>query len=114
ANYLSFGITSAFGLLLTRRADWTVVEYPTLFGSLPAVVWCRVRRRPVVVSVADLWVDASVAVGALSEGPTVRVLRAVECWMLRQADAVNAVTEGVRDALLEKGVRADRLCWLPN
>ncbi|QXC63579.1 glycosyltransferase [Aquihabitans sp. G128] len=34
--------------------------------------------------------------------------------MLRQADAVNAVTDGVRDALVAKGVALDRLCWLPN
>jgi glycosyltransferase involved in cell wall biosynthesis len=114
ANYLSFGLSSILGIVTAGRADWTVVEYPTLFGALPAVVWCRIRRRKVVVNVADLWVDASVAVGALDEGPLVALLRRLERWMLRQADAVNAVTEGVRDALVDKGVDPGRLCWLPN
>ncbi len=114
ANFLSFGLLSVLGLARARSASWTVVEYPTLFGALPAVVLAKLRRRRVVVNVADLWVDASVAVGALSEGPLVRVLLAVERAMLRRADAVNAVTEGVRDALVAKGVDPDRLCWLPN
>jgi glycosyltransferase involved in cell wall biosynthesis len=34
--------------------------------------------------------------------------------MLRRAHAVTAVTEGVRDALLAKGVDPERLVWLPN
>ncbi len=114
ANYLSFGLASIVGLLGARSATWTVVEYPTLFGAVPAVAWCRLRRRKVVVNVADLWVDASVAVGALPDGRLVEVLRRIERWMLQQADAVNAVTEGVREALVEKGVDPQRLCWLPN
>lgn len=114
ANFVSFGLMSVLGLVRERAADITVVEYPTLFGALPAVIWCRARRRTVVVNVADLWVDASVAVGALPDGALVRVLLHIERWMLLQADAVNAVTEGVRDALIAKGVDPDRICWLPN
>ena len=114
ANYLTFGLSSILGLLAARPAEWTVVEYPTLFGAVPAVAWCRLRGRKVVVNVADLRVDASVAVGALSDGALVAVLRRIERWMLRQATAVNAVTEGVRDALIDKGVEPARLCWLPN
>jgi colanic acid biosynthesis glycosyl transferase WcaI len=114
ANYLSFGVLSVAGLTRSRRADWTVVEYPTLAGALPAVLWCRARRRPVVVNVADLWVDAAVAVGAIPDGAAARMAGRLERWMLRRADLVNAVTEGVRDALLDKGVEPARLRWLPN
>lgn len=114
ANYLSFGFMSVLGLLRSRPTRWVVVEYPTLFGALPAVVFARVRRRRLVVIVADLWLDAIVGVGALGEGGTVRLLRRVERWMLRRGDAVTVVTEGVRDAVLAKGVAADRTVWLPN
>ena len=114
ANYLSFGFMSVLGLLRSRPTRWVVVEYPTLFGALPAVVFASVRRRRLVVIVADLWLDAIVGVGALGEGGTVRLLRRVERWMLRRGDAVTVVTEGVRDAVLAKGVAADRTVWLPN
>lgn len=114
ANYISFAFMSLVGLMRARPAEWTVVEYPTLFGALPTMLWCRLRGRRVVVNVADLWIDASVAIGALHEGPLVRVLRRMERWMLTRADAVNAVTEGVGHALVAKGVDPGRLCWLPN
>lgn len=113
-NYASFGATSLVGLVLSRPADWTVVEYPSLFGALPAVVACRLRRRPVVVNVADLWVDVAVAVGALPAGPIARGAAAVEGWMLRQADVVTVVTEGFRGAIEAKGVDPARIAWLPN
>jgi len=113
-NYASFGAMSLLGLARTRPARWTVVEYPTLFGALPAAAWCRLRRRQVVVNVADLWVDAIVEFGALREGLVVRILRRLERWMLTHATAVTAVTDGVRDALIDKGVSPDRICWLPN
>ncbi len=113
-NFLSFGVLSLLGLARAPRADWTVVEYPTLFGAVPSVLWCRLTRRQVVVNVADLWVDASVAVGALPDGWMVAVLLRLERWMLRSADVVNAVTEGLRDELVAKGVAPDRVAWLPN
>lgn len=114
ANYLSFALMSMFGLARAKPADWTVVEYPTLPGALPAVIWCRLRRRRVIVNVADLWVDAAVAVGAIPDGHGATVARWVERWMLRRADLVNAVTEGVADALVAKGVDRARVRWLPN
>ena len=113
-NYASFGAMSLLGLLRSRPSRWVLVEYPTLFGALPAVVWARLRRRRPVVIVADLWLDAIVGVGALGDGPLVSVLRRAERWMLRRSDGVTVVTEGVRDAVLAKGVDRRRLLWLPN
>lgn len=113
-NYASFGLMSLLGLLRTRPAEWTVVEYPTLFGALPAAVWCRIRKRKVVINVADLWVDAIVEFGALGDGAVVKVLRRLEAWMLTHATAVTAVTDGVRDALIAKGVDPQRICWMSN
>lgn len=113
-GYLSFGVMSLVGLLLTRRAYWTVVEYPTLAGALPAVVWCRLTRRRVVVNVADLWVDAAVEVGVIPDGVVAWTCRRLEAWMLQRADLVNAVTDGVREALVRKGVAPHRLRMLAN
>lgn len=114
ANYLSFAAMSLVGLSATSPADWTIVEYPTLPGALPAVMWCRLRRRRLVVNVADLWVDVAVEVGVVPEGRAAEVARRLERWMLQRADVVNAVTEGVAEALTAKGVAPERLRWLPN
>lgn len=114
ANYLSFAITSLLGLVATRRSRWMFVEYPTLFGALPAVLLAKARRQPLIVNVADLWVDAVVSLGGLSDGAVAKVLLVIERWMLQQADVVTAVTYGMRDAIIDKGVDPSRVAWLPN
>lgn len=113
ANYLSFGAMSVLGLRHRSRPRWVVVEYPTLFGALPAVLWARRHRIRLVVKVADLWVDVLAQSGLLPKG-VAAALGTVERWMLRQADAVTVVTEGLRDAVVAKGVNPSRICWLPN
>jgi glycosyltransferase involved in cell wall biosynthesis len=113
-NYGSFGVMSLLGLAGARRSRWVVVEYPTLFGALPAVLVARARRQKVAVIVADLWIDSIVEMATLPDGRLIELLRRAERWMLRRADAVTAVTDGVREALVAKGVRQDHLAWLPN
>ncbi|MCU1370359.1 MAG: hypothetical protein JWO77_1553 [Ilumatobacteraceae bacterium] len=114
ANYLSFAVTSLLGLIATRRSRWMFVEYPTLFGALPAVLVAKARRQPLVINVADLWVDAVVSLGGLSDGTAAKILLVVERWMLKQADVVTAVTHGMRKAIIDKGVDPSRIAWLPN
>lgn len=114
ANYVSFGLMSIVGFAFTARPRCVVVEYPTLFGALPAVLLARARRVPVVIYVADLWVDLLTALGSLPAGVPNRVLLAVERWMLASADAVTIVSEGDRQVLVDKGVDPDRIAWLPN
>lgn len=113
-NYVSFGVMSVLGILSAPRSDWVVVEYPTLFGAFPAVVIGRLRRQRVALIVADLWVDSMVEIGTISDGAAARALRRIERWMFRRADVVTVVTDGVRDAVVKKGVDVDRLAWLPN
>ncbi|MEX0767751.1 MAG: glycosyltransferase family 4 protein, partial [Microthrixaceae bacterium] len=113
-NYLSFGVMSVLGLGSANKSNWVIVEYPTLFGALPAVLCSKLRRQKIVIIVADLWVDSIVEIGTIPDGALVGLLRRAERFMLRQADAVTAVTEGVRDALLLKGVKNTQMTWLPN
>lgn len=114
ANYLSFGVMSLLGLARASRARWTVVEYPTLFGALGPVVCTRATGGRVVLNVADLWVDV-IGESGLPGGNAMRaVLGHLERLLLSRADLVTVVTEGVRDAVIAKGVDPGRICWLPN
>jgi colanic acid biosynthesis glycosyl transferase WcaI len=114
-NYLSFAVTSVLGLLAANRADYIFVESPPLFLSIPAAVIAFLRRSKVIFSVADLWPDAIVQGGFMSKGLAFSCLEALERWSYRRATYVNAVTEGIRDALLnEKQVPADKVLYLPN
>lgn len=114
ASYVSFSIMCLYGLVRAERPDVVVVESPPLFVAVPALLYGRLRRRPVVVNVADLWPDAAVALGALSEGRVLRVMLRLERWVYRRAAIVSTVTEGVRARLEAKGVPAEKVVLLAN
>ena len=114
-NYFSFTFSSVYGLLRTSRADFVFVESPPLFLSLSAFLFSCVRPTPFIFNVADLWPDSVKELGVLQDGPVLRFAEWFERWSYSQARFVVAVTEGIRNVLLEKkNVPASKILFLPN
>jgi colanic acid biosynthesis glycosyl transferase WcaI len=114
-NYLSFSLLSAFGLLRCVKPDHLLVESPPPTLSLAAYICSRLWRVPFILNVADLWPETIFHMGLLKKGPVFRLLSLLERWSYRKATYLNAVTEGIRDALIgEKGVPPEKVFFLPN
>lgn len=114
ANYLSFMVMSVVGLWRIGRADLVVVESPPLFVAIPGLIFCRLRRIPSVLNIADLWPDAAVAVGAISDGRVKKLMLRLECWAYDKSDVISTVTDGLVDRIEKKGVPRSKIVMLPN
>jgi glycosyltransferase involved in cell wall biosynthesis len=114
-NYVSFTLTSFFGLVRCKRPDYLFVESPPLFLSAPAWVMGLLWRSPFIFNVADLWPDVIVDQGFMREGLIMKILRAIEGWSYRRATYVNTVTEWIVKVLQEKkNVPSEKILFLPN
>jgi putative colanic acid biosynthesis glycosyltransferase WcaI len=113
-NYGSFALTSLAALALSNRPDYIFVESPPLTVSFPAFLGAMARQSRVIFNISDLWPDSVVEMQIMPEGWAVRRARDVERWSYRHAAYVCAVTEGIRDGLLAKGVPREKLLFLPN
>ncbi len=114
-NYASFAVTSLFGLMRAKKPDFIFVESPPLLLALSGYVAGRLRGVPFILNVADLWPDAIVEGRFLQDGLLVRCMEAIEKWSYRNAAYVNAVTEGIRDRLVQqKAVPREKVLFLPN
>ena len=115
ANYLSFVLTAPFGLIRATKPHFVFVESPPLFLGIHGVILSRLWRARLIFNVADLWPDSIHALGVLQDGLTLRLAARLERWIYRHAHFVNAVTEGIRSALIEtKAVPAEKVLFLPN
>lgn len=115
ANYFSFTASSLLGLLRARRPDVVFVESPPLFLSVPGWFAAKLRGAKLVFNVADLWPDAAKELGVIGEGAAYRVASGLERWTYRRAYIVNAVTQGIEEALRgRKGVPSSKVRALPN
>lgn len=114
-NYASFATTSLWGLARARRPDYVFVESPPLFLSLPAWLYAAFRRSKIIFNVSDLWPDSVRDLGAVRDGPVLRLAEALERWSYAKARVVNAMTETARKTLIvQKGVPAKKVLLLPN
>ncbi len=70
---------------------------------------------PMIYEFRSSWEDAAVSMGATREGSLrYRLSRALETYVLRRADAVTTICEGLRREALARGVAADRIAVIPN
>ncbi len=114
-NYLSFTLSSLWGLFQTRRADVVFVESPPLFLSIPGWIAAKRSRAALIFNVADLWPDTIRDLGVLGDGPLLRAAEKLEAWTYARATLVNAVTDGIeRDLRERKHVASKKLRFLPN
>ncbi|OSM06862.1 TIGR04063 family PEP-CTERM/XrtA system glycosyltransferase [Magnetofaba australis] len=78
----------------------------------------RAGRRfglPVVYEVRALWEDAAVSHGTSAFGSwRYRITRALESYVLRRADAVTCICEGLREEIVARGVPDAQVTVIPN
>jgi len=114
-NYASFMATSLIGLFSVKRPDFLFVESPPLLLGVSAALAAGYWRIPMILNVADLWPDSVKELGLIREGWLLRLAQRLEGWCYRKASFVNAVTEGMQEALIKKKkVPHEKVLFLPN
>lgn len=114
-GWLAFAV-QAFAVCITRRrVDLVFGSSPQPFAALAALAAARVRRRPFVLEVRDLWPESIVSAGRLVRGsPVHRVFSLIERLLAQSATRVVCVTDGWQEHFARIGVPADRLVVIPN
>ncbi len=96
------------------RPDVLHVHSPVL-GAIAAMAIARRHHLPLVYEIRAFWEDAAVGNGNGCEGSwRYRVTRALESWVVRRADAVIVICEGLRDDLIGRGIDPGKITVLPN
>lgn len=109
--------------LLARRIDELAVRmrpdvihaHSPVLTALPSLWVGRRRGVPVVYEMRASWEDAAVDHGTTIEGSLrYRGSRALETFALHRADHVTTICEGLRNEIVKRGVRADKVTVIPN
>jgi len=115
-NYVTFAVFSVWGLFRSRKPDFLFVESPPLILAVPGILFSWIWGVPSILNIADLWPDAAVDMGFMKkDGFFAKLTYALERWSYRRASYLNAVTDGIRQTLLEtKRVPRCKVLFLPN
>ena len=108
-DYISFMISGFVGGLCQKKPDVIVASSPQFFAAVGGWALAAVRRKPFVFELRDLWPASIVAVGAMEESRTIRMLEKIELFLYRRASRVVAVTQAFKRDLVERGIYGDKI-----
>lgn len=110
-NYLSFFVSAFVYLFLRRRRfDLAYVYHPPITVGLAAAF----AGLPFVLDVQDLWPDTIAATGMAGASKLVGPLGACCRLVYMRASAIIAQSEGIRAALVARGVPAKKITTIRN
>ncbi len=113
-SFLFYMVAAIAGSWRVRRPDVVVATSPQFFCAVAGYVVSRLKRRPFVFELRDLWPESIVAVGAMQASRLVRVLEALELFLYRRAAHIVAVTDSFKENLVRRGIPAEKISVLKN
>src|SRR5438874_2130367 len=112
---LSFGcLAPLLGGKAVGRPDVIIVESPPLFDAIAGRMLAWLKRCPFIFTVSDLWPESAVQLGMLRNRTLIRLAEWLEWSTYLRAGAVWALTEGIRDALVQRGLPSEQVFRLTN
>ena len=114
AFYASYAAMATVVGSATRRPDVVFASSPPLPVAVAAAAVAARRRVPWVLDVRDLWPEAAVAIGELSNPRLVALAERLERRLYAGADAITAVTEPFRRKIAAKAGDPAKVHLLPN
>lgn len=112
---ISFALTSVLiGFWSVGKHDIILVSSPPFFTAPGAWLLSRLKRRPLVFEVRDLWPEIFVEMGFMKRGALYRLLEAMERFLYSVAARVVVVTRAFKVDLISRGVPEAKLSVIPN
>ena len=108
-NYVLFGLTAIIASRHVAKPDIVVATTPQFFCGLAGALIARLKRRPFVLEVRDLWPKSIVELGQLSEGRVLGVLEWLENWLYRSAAGIVVNTRAFIDHITAKGYPKEQI-----
>jgi len=102
-GFAGFTVMAALAAVFRRRRpDVVLTMSPPLTLGLAGWVAARLRRSACVFNVQDIFPDVAVEVGAISSPRVIRVLRSLESFVYRRADAVTVLSGDLAENVAAK------------
>ena len=101
-NFLSYMISATLAAWRVKSPDLVVATSPQFFCGWAGVFVSRMKNRPLVLEVRDIWPESIQAVGALRNRYLLRILEALEQRMYAAADLIVTVGQGYRQRILDR------------
>jgi len=112
-DYISFGVM-AFFVGLFQKHDLIIATSPQFFTTWAAWGISKIKRKPWIFELRDLWPESIKTVGAMKQGKVIDTLEKIELGLYKSSNKVIAVTDAFKTNLISRGIDADKIAVVTN
>ncbi len=112
-DYLSFSFM-AFWAGLFKSCDVIIATSPQFFTTFTGWSLSKLKRKPWVFELRDLWPESIVTVGAMKKSKAIDIFEKIEHFMYRSANLIIPVTNAFKRRLVERGIKEDKIRVVTN
>lgn len=113
-DYLSFMASAIVAGLFIKKVDVIVATSPQFFTTIAAFVLSKIKRKPWVFELRDLWPDSISAVGALRSTHIITMLEKLELFLYKKAHLIVTVTHSFKKNLVARGIAPAKIKTVAN
>ena len=116
-NYLSFALSASLVAPWRCRGDFDVVfafEPSPITVALPAMVFKRLKRAPLVLWVLDLWPESLTAAGAVRSPLVLGLIGRMVRAIYRACDVILAQSRGFIPRIEQMGSAPEKIRYFPS
>ena len=112
-DYFSFACMS-FIVGIFQKHDVIIATSPQFFTTWSGWALSKVRRKPWIFELRDLWPESIKTVGAIKQGRVIDFLERIELGLYKSCDKVVAVTDAFKNNLITRGIKKDKIEVVTN
>ena len=113
-SYVSFPLSSTLSGLIAGEYDIIFTLSPPLWLGLSAYLIGKTKGIPFVYNVQDLFPEAAVKLGALSNEYAINFFEKLERFVYTKAKCVPVICDFFRDSIVSKGIPNHKVVVIPN
>jgi glycosyltransferase involved in cell wall biosynthesis len=113
-SFLSFMVMSVAASLRCSNIDLVMGTSPPIFQAVSAWLISKLRRRPFLLEIRDLWPEFAIGMGVLHNPMLIRLSRWLERFLYARATHILVNSPAYRDYLVERGVSPEKITLIPN
>ena len=108
-NFVLFALISIVASFKVKNPEVVIATSPQFFCGLAGAAVAKIKRRPFILEVRDLWPKSIVELDQLGEGPALTFLEWLERKMYHSADGIVVNTRAFVDHIAQLGYPSDRI-----
>lgn len=113
-DYLSFMFAAILASFFIKKVDIIVGTSPQIFTVCAAYVISRIKNRPWVFELRDIWPESIQVVGGIKNLRILKTLQALEVFLYRKASYIVVVTNSFQRYLEGLGIESQKITVIRN